>query len=151
RWGLTPHVSSEIIWISPIVDVALFLLAALVIAIFSGFRPAEKAMATMVFVVVLISIYNWTRLTERLSYVACVLLSLGAATFLTRVFRKNPGRYIRFLSRNVHLAAIVWLVSFAGIQGGKRLIENRKLAALTPASPTAPNVLIILVDTLRAD
>ena len=58
RWGLTPHVSSEIIWISPMVDVALFVAAAIVIAILSGLRPREKALSTLVFFVVLISIYR---------------------------------------------------------------------------------------------
>ena len=151
RWGITPHVTASIVWISPIVDVALFLIFAFVVATFSGFRPAKGGASTLVFILVLISIYNWARLMERLTYGACVLLSLGAATFFARIFRKDPDRYVRFFSRTAALIGIIWLLSLIGIGGGKRLIESRELATLTSAPAGAPNVLIILVDTLRAD
>ena len=44
-----------------------------------------------------------------------------------------------------------WLLAFAGIQGGQRLRERNAVAELPPAEPGAPNVLVIVLDTLRAD
>jgi uncharacterized membrane protein (DUF373 family) len=151
RWGLVPHVTIKIIWISPTVDVALFLSAALIIAIFAGLRPTERAMTAIVFVAVLISIYNWARLTERLAYGACVLLSLGTATFLSRLFRKQPHQYMLFFERTFRWVLAAWLLSFVAIEGTERLIESREMAALPAPLSDAPNVLVILVDTLRAD
>ena len=42
-------------------------------------------------------------------------------------------------------------LTLAGIQGGQWLHERNAVAQLPPASPGIPNVLVIVVDTLRAD
>ena len=44
-----------------------------------------------------------------------------------------------------------WVLAFAGIQGGKWLQERNAVAHLPTAAAGAPNVLVIVVDTLRAD
>ena len=44
-----------------------------------------------------------------------------------------------------------WILAFAGIQGGKRLQERNAVAHLPAAAAGAPNVLVIVMDTLRAD
>ncbi len=49
-----------------------------------------------------------------------------------------------------------WLLAafalvFIGVEGGNRLRESRALSALPAAASGSPNVLVIVVDTLRAD
>jgi len=49
------------------------------------------------------------------------------------------------------MVAAAGVLAVIGIQGNRRLQENRAIAALPSAAANAPNVLVIVVDTLRAD
>lgn len=149
RWGPMIHVSREILWISPVVDLCFFLLiAALLWMISLLFRrfPLEQA---VVFIFSFLAVYDWLTVTGRLYRVACVLLALGAAVAFRRWFVKHQHR--RVWIRAAPVAVLLWAVTFAGIQGQKSWHEHRELVALPPAVPNSANVIVVVIDTLRAD
>jgi len=84
RWGPMMHVSPEIIWISPIVDVIFFLLAALICWAIARLVPRVPAMRVLIFVLTFLTVYDWLTLTSRLYHRACLLLALGVAVAFTR-------------------------------------------------------------------
>jgi arylsulfatase A-like enzyme len=145
------HVSKEILWISPIVDVIFFAIIALLVLLASRVSSRVNALRTLVFVLTSLAIYDFLTLTSRLLHLACVLLSLGTAVAFTRWFSQNEAHAVRIWKRSLPALLAVWLLIFAVIQGGKWLHERRDVARLPTAAPNAPNVLVIVVDTLRAD
>jgi len=151
RWGPMIHVSGEIIWISPIVDVILFLSLALICSAVARFAPRLPAVRVLVFVLTFSSVYDWLTLTGRLYHRACLLLALGVAVAFARWCGRREKTFLQFWKRTTPWVLAAWILAFAGIQGGKRLQEWNMVAHLPAAAPGEPNVLVIVMDTLRAD
>jgi arylsulfatase A-like enzyme len=151
RWGPMIHVSREIIWISPIVDVVFFFLLALICSALARFAPRLPSFRALVLLLTFLSVYDWLTLTGRLDHRACLLLALGVAVAFARWCAKREIGFLQFWTRATPWLIAAWLLAFAGIQGGRWLHERDIVAKLPPAQPGAPNVLVIVVDTLRAD
>lgn len=151
RWGAMLHVSGPIIWIAAVVDVALFGLIAMVLAgIARGIRRFS-AIRVLAFVLSTFMVYDWLTVTARLYRLSCLLLALGVATAFTRWMSQREVRALRFWRRTVPGLAGIVILGAVGIEGGAWWSEQRALAELPAAQPGTPNVLVIVVDTLRAD
>jgi arylsulfatase A-like enzyme len=151
RWGPMMHVSWEIIWISPVLDAILFLLLALVCVVVYRVAPRLPVTRALVFLMTFLSVYDWITLTSRLYQRACLLLALGVAVAFTRWCGKREVTFLQFWKRTTPWMVAAWVLAFAGIQGGNWLEERNAVANLPTAPPGTPNVLVIVVDTLRAD
>ena len=149
--GKIMHASKEILWVSPIVDLILFLLVALAVWLASRFFKRLPAVRVLVFLLAFLAAYDWLSLTGRLYPRACLLLSLGVAATFIRWLRTREVKAVRFWTRSWAYLVAVLLILFAGIQGGKRLHEGSVKNSLPAAPPGSPNVLVVVVDTLRAD
>jgi arylsulfatase A-like enzyme len=151
RWGPTIHVSKDILWISPAVDLLFFLSLALFLGLIAQFQPRLPAMRIAIFLFTFLAAYDWLTLTERLHHRACQLLALGVAVALDRWLRKHGARATHFWRRTTPWLIAAMVLVFAGIQTGRWLRERNSVANLPPAAADAPNILVIVVDTLRAD
>ncbi|MGC2185898.1 MAG: sulfatase [Terriglobales bacterium] len=151
RWGPMIHVSGEILWISPIVDVILFLSLALIGSAVARFSSRFPAVRVLVFLLTFFSLYDWLTLTGRLYHRACLLLALGVAAAFARWCGQREKAFLKFGKRATPWILALWIFVFTGMQGGKRLQERNAVAHLPAAAPDAPNVLVIVEDTLRAD
>jgi arylsulfatase A-like enzyme len=151
RWGPMIHVSREIIWISPIVDAVLFLSLTQICNVVARLVPRLPAIRVLAFLLTFFSLYDWLTLTGRLYHRACILLALGVAVAVARWCGKRESTFLQFWKRTSPWIVAAWILAFAEIQGGKWLHERNVVAHLPPAMPGAPNVLVIVVDTLRAD
>ena len=78
-------------------------------------------------------------------------LAFGVAVAFTRWCGKRENSLLQFWKRTAPWLVAACILAFAGIQGGKWLKERNAVAQLPAAAPGAPNVLVIVVDTLRAD
>ena len=151
RWGPMMHVSPEIIWTSPIVDIIIFLIVALICYIAARVAPGLPAMQALVFLLTFLTIYDWLTVTSRLYHRACLLLAFGVAVAFTRWCGKKENSLLQFWRKATPLIVTAWVIVFAAIQGGSWLREQSAAAKLPTAPANAPNVLVIVVDTLRAD
>ena len=151
RWGPMMHVSEEIIWISPLVDLCFFLVLAVLIGLLAKVVVRIPAARVLVFLLTFLCVYDWLTLTNRLLHRACLLLAVGVAFAFSRWFGQHQDAALRFWKRTLPWVIAVLAVALIGIQGGKWLLEQNAVAALPAAAPGAPNVLVIVVDTLRAD
>ena len=149
------HVSKEIFWISPVVDAIFFLAVALICALVMGFvvrfAPRLSMVKVTVFLLSFLSVYDWLTLTNRLFHRACLLLALGAGVAFARWCGSREAAFLQFCRRVAPWMGALWVLTFAGIQGGQWLHEQRAIARLPQSVPGSPNVLVIIVDTLRAD
>ena len=107
-------------------------------------------MRVTVFLLTFLSVYDWLTLTSRLFHRACLLLALGAAVAFARWCGKREAPFCN--SGKVY--------SLDGCGVGTRIRRNSgwPVAAGTKCGrpvpqpqSNAPNVLVIVVDTLRAD
>jgi arylsulfatase A-like enzyme len=151
RWGPAIHVSHDILWISPLVDLLLALSLALLIAPVSWVKPQIPWTRVAAFLFTSLALYDWLTLTERLQHRSCQLLALGVAVALDRWLSKHETRAAQFWKRTAPWLFAAILLAFTGVRSAKWILERHAMASLPPAAPNAPNVLVIVVDTLRAD
>lgn len=151
RWGPTIHVSKQIIWISPVVDLAFFVLIALLVFCLSSVWRRLPCLRILLFILLFLSVYDWTLLTDRLYPPACLVLALGVAVAGTRWVKRNELPLLRFWKKTLPYLCVLWLAIFGGMKLTRSWIERRAIATLPPAAATSPNILLIVIDTLRAD
>jgi len=151
QWARVLHVSKEILWISPLVDLLFFLLIACGVALAARVLPRIPALQVLVCVLAFLTAYDWLLVTGRLYKRACLLLALGIAVAFVRWLTKHEATTVRFWRRSVPVLLGIFLVLLICIEGSKRLHESYATSHLPAAAPGSPNILLIVIDTLRAD
>lgn len=151
NWGRMVHVSGEILWISPLVDLFIFTSVALACFFLSEIWTRIRALRSMVFLFVGLAVYDWVTLTNRLWHISCLLIAVGAAVAFDRWFADHEDAAMHFWKRTFPWIPALLLLVFLVVEGGTRLREHYAVANLPPAAPGWPNVIILVIDDLRAD
>ncbi len=141
--------SREVVWMTPLGYAVGFGLLGLLLALVSRRRGLRPTTAVGIFVflacVSLLLLYN-----GRLHPIAQLALAAGVTVQAVRL----TGRRGASLARAARRWAGALAVLIAGIAlvslGGGWLRERRALATLPAARPGAPNVLLIILDTVRS-
>jgi arylsulfatase A-like enzyme len=150
-WGAMLHVSAPILWVAPLVDSAFFVGLALLIGLISKVIPRLPAFPVLGFLLSFFAAYGWLTLTGRLYHRSCLLLALGIASVVTRWAVRNEAKLIRFWARTLLVLIVVVLGVFAVIHWGSKWKEHAATKDLPVAAAGSPNVLVVVIDTLRAD
>jgi arylsulfatase A-like enzyme len=140
----------EILWIAPILNLLLFLTLGLVLVplgrLFSKLRSDLLAYATFGW----LAGYGALAVSGRLHQITCIILGLALAVLLCRHSRSRREVSNILLMRILgFLVVSVVLIVLTGIYS-ERTAESSEPRTL-PRSTDAPNVLLITLDTLRAD
>jgi len=152
RWLIEPIVFTghHTIWTAPVFNAVLF--AGLALAGWTAGRVVPwlgsrgVAVFGFGFLGVLGVLYNFPALHRG----AALLLSIGVGAQLARLVDTRAEVSARLVRRT-----LPWLAGFTLLLGGALVgrdvwRERRALASLPPARPGAPNVLLIVLDTVRA-
>ena len=151
RWGATIHVSEPILWISILVDVLIFLIVGVMAW---GIGPLFRRVAVLrafLSVLVFLAIYDWLTVTGRLKVASCVLLAIGMAAAANRWIKSHEGEVRRLCHIAAPSALAAGFCVFGIVGGAQWWTERAALQKLPSASTESPNVVVVLVDTLRAD
>jgi arylsulfatase A-like enzyme len=151
QWARVMHVSKEILWISPVVDLCFFLLIGICVAFLSRIVPRLPAIRALVSILVFLTAYDWLMLTGHFYRRAALIFALGAAVAFDRWFRKHEVITVRVWKRSLLWTLAYLGLTIAGIEGGKWVHERYVTSNLPAAAPGSPNVLVVVIDTLRAD
>lgn len=149
--GEFTYVHDDVFWMSPAAHLVLFTAVGLPLGWIV--RRIGRPVAGM-FAVVLLAMAGGLcalLLFPQVHLAAQLLLSLGAATQLAHWCDRRPV-HARFAVRRVALMLIGLTVLVAAGQIGHRwYAEHTSLAALPAPAEQSPNVLLIVLDTVRAD
>ena len=152
RWHHSP-VWHDLMRAAVVTDVVLFLGLGVLIIV-SNRRPFFKrnllTRATIAFAFLALY-YSWAGLLPHLVIGMASLSSLAAGLLIGCAFYFYDERAVRFLKRSIFVLLIfaVWYVVVFPLQ--ERREEQRQIAQLTPPTSGTHNVVVILIDTLRAD
>jgi len=144
-------VTAPIIWISALVDLGLFVLLALCGMLVQKLLPKLEVPRLLVPLFLFVACLDWLALSGRLSPIAVLSLAAGIAVTFNRWFQKHVPDILGFLHSTLPVVVAIAVVAFLGIQGTAWLRERTATAKLPPATPGSPNVLVVVIDTLRAD
>ncbi len=153
---LTPNnvrtgVTAQIIWISAVVNLGIFLSAAIFGVLLQKLFPRLEVPKLLVPLFVFAACADWFALTGRLGPIAILALAGGVAVTFNRWFQKNVLGTLNRLQRTLPVLVVVACLAFVAIQGWVRLRERAAVSELPAAMPGSPNVLVVVIDTLRAD
>ena len=142
-------VGSDVWWTVPVVDVFLFLLlaAGLVAAMVIWRRAPWWLIGLWVFAFLAMVGMLYSVPLHR---VAVLLVAAGVATQAVRAAGRKPAQFRRMVLRTAPLLLLAVVVAGAVVRGKQLVREKRALAALPTAPPSTPNVLLIVLDTVRA-
>ena len=152
NWKMTQlRVAPEILWISPLFDLLLFSVLALVLCLAGSLVPAAKIARAVGFVFALQTAYDWLALSGRLLLIAVVMLAIGLATVCARGFATQVQPNLRRVRRSLPWLAATAVILLLYVEGSQWMTERSALAGLAQSAAGAPNVLILVMDTVRAD
>jgi len=152
NWNMAQTaVSAEILWIAPVFSLLLFGAAGLLLAVAGRLISSPWVHWGGVFLLALLMFFDWLALSGRIRHSAALMLALGLATVFVRWFRKHEEAALMFFRRALPWALALTFLLLAGVQGNIWWRERNALDGLPSAAPGAPNVLLIVIDTQRAD
>lgn len=138
----------RVFWMVPLADVLVFLIPIAFLALlarrWSGPRTLFATTAVFATLTVLSLLFNFTWL----HWGAAILLSAGAGIQLARFATPRADALHAVVRRS--LPVMVLIIALAGLAStGWRELKQRRLLASVPAPPGSPNVLLIILDTVR--
>lgn len=177
NWWVHPDMplTREFIWMTPLADILLFSFVGLLLILLARRWPQLAALRSTVFVFGFLGSLSILITFTQLHVIAHVLLALGIAVQAATLVSKFPTPFLTLLRLTTGWTRIIRLpgqqpqsatlpggLSFfigvgvllavvaVGMHLQERRSEQQALAALPPASANAPNVLLLVLDTVRA-
>ncbi len=150
----TRYVSADILWVAPTVYAVAFTVLAVLIVLAARISPRLQTPWLRFFPFAVLVLAAWLEtagLASRVNVFALGALALGLATVATRGFASREQEVMRAWRRTLPLMAVATVLLFVIVRGGGRLREQRALQALSADAVGKPNVLLIVLDALRAD
>ena len=144
-------VTAEIVWISALVNLGLFLALAILGMLLQRFLPKVEIPRLLVPLFVFVACADWLALTGRLGPIAVLTLAAGISVTFNRWFQKHVPDTLSRLRRTLPVLVTIAVLAFLAVEGTAWLRERVATSKLPPAAPGAPNILVVVMDTVRAD
>lgn len=143
----------ETLWIAPLVDLILFTLAGAVFALAGWLLPRLPVRKVAWFAFIFLAVFDWVFIVlfGKISLFAILILAAGIGFQVFSSITKRETSASSRLQQALPWLAGVTIALFVAVQGGGWLNERTKTSRLPSAASDAPNVIVIVVDTLRAD
>lgn len=142
--------NAHILWIEPMVDVVLFFLLALGLLALQGPLRRWNLQWIGLGLFSFVAFLGLILLPARVHRSAAIVLALGLTVVLLRWARPRQDAVFAFLRGSLAYGIGLWLLLAAGLALSDFAGENLAARRLPP-SPSQTNILLIVLDTLRAD
>jgi arylsulfatase A-like enzyme len=143
--------STSVFWMGPVAQLALFTLLAGPLAVLAWRTPRLSVFTAAVTLFSFVAFLNWLMLLAGLHLVAQILVALGLALQAGHIAQAHAETILRLVRRTVPCLVAGVMGLALSVEGIPRFKELQAVRALGPAPRTAPNVLLVVLDTVRAD
>jgi len=151
--GLLRGVSKHLAWMAPVGEAFFFCVLGLALLLMKRLWPRIISLHTIVFVYAILGVYGALspiRVIFRTEIYARWILFAGLAVVVVRLAVVFADGFDVFVRRTAPWLVGCVLVLVVGTFGVLGLAEHRALSALPAGSAGRPNVLLIVLDTVRA-
>ena len=156
RGAIDPHVSQNLIrtnrhfaWMIPVSHVLIFSVVGLSVALLARFRPGLARWSALRLSIVM-SLWTLLLNVEGLYAIGGMFLACGLASMIGPWLERRAVGFGRIVRLSLPVMAVS-LVALTGLTYERvATAEDRALSLCPPAKPGAPNVLLIVLDTVRA-
>lgn len=140
----------DYVWMTPLGNVLLFGTAAIPFAILGAATSRVSTARITGFVFGTLAVLTLILLVPGLHYLAALAVAIGLGTRVASWLVRDPSQRPRALGVLASGVAVAILVVGAWREMSTRRQESRQVAALPAVPSDAPNVLVIILDTVRA-
>ena len=146
-------VPRAILYVSPLVDVVLFVVIAFLTLGICRLARLAAPDPPMLFIILFLLVFDWLSiaLDRVLDPLVIVILSAGASAALARGLGSRKPKLVIASRRALPALAIAVALVAGGVHVRRLLVQRANVAELPEARRGAPNVLLIVMDTVRAD
>jgi arylsulfatase A-like enzyme len=145
--------SLEIVWISAAFDFLLFVLFGLIIGLLARLFTRLPVFSVGIYGLTCLLIFDGLVILIHpyVRFIGVIFLTAGLALWPARWLIQNQERLLIFCRRILPVVVGISALAFVLIQGGYWLREEIAVSRLPEAKPGSPNVVVIVIDTLRVD
>ena len=141
--------SRHFIWLVPLTDLLIFLLVGLVGSLVVILRPSGGRWAVARTLVRLTLLPMLLAAFPQVYGLAWLLVALGLSARLVPVLERHGAAFRRVVLYSSPILALTLAALAAAALGGRRVKQRREQGR--PIPPDAPNILLIVMDTVAAD
>jgi len=143
--------SVKLIWVTPVIYLLGFCVSGALLVLIGRWAPRVDLARWAIFGFSALCFLDLSVVSGWIASLGALTLALGVATLLTRRIRSHEEASHRFFRRTLPWLLAATLLAFLGVEGGLRWEEWKATSGLARLPDGTPNVLVIVVDTLRAD
>ncbi len=141
----------DALWLVPLLDAPLFAALGLGTVLVVRRFGLERGWRAAFFVLAFLAVFEpLLVLKDRIHPLALTVLATGVALTITRFLMANLDRARRWTRVSALALLAACAMGAIGWNAGLRWTESRRLSALPPAPPDAPNVILVVLDAVRA-
>jgi len=142
----------DILWFAPLAYGTLFAAIGLAFGLVGALARSARVESALVFLLVGGGAFLAATLPGRgIADWGAAIFALGVGAAALRIHGAHRERAWRLVRRTLPWLAGVVIVAGVAVRGGRALSERSALSGLADAPAGAPNVLLIVIDTQRAD
>jgi arylsulfatase A-like enzyme len=140
----------DAIWMAPLINLVWLGVPALVLAAAARRWPRAGSPRVQFLVLGTLALFNVVLIYQRVHAWAAFLLALGLSVRLTPSISEFCAAHPRRVSRLIRWTAVAGLVVPLLVAGGRWARERWQLANLPDFRANAPNVILLVLDTVRS-
>lgn len=145
-------VGPQVVWMAPLSYLLFFVAGGLVLQAAAWRWPKLVPLHAVVFLFSFASAFSFLFLWHpRVHKVAIMVLALGVAVQAWRLSARRGEWVERLMKRTAVWMVVAVAMLGAGVHGWGAVVERRAEASIGPARAGSPNVLLIVMDTVRAE
>lgn len=143
----------ETLWIAPLVDLVFFFLTGVLLVLAGWLFPQNLIKKIVWFTYIFLTVFDWVSiiLFGRISVEAIFILSAGISSQAYNAISKHINSVSLKIIRTLPWLTGLTIGLIIVIQGGGWLNEKIQTSQLPDKKTKAPNIIVIVVDTMRAD
>jgi len=145
------YLGRDVIWMAPLANAIVFLLPGLLLALAAYLFPGRLVHFCGTFLPAFLAVSSLLFLTYQLHPVAAIPLALGLAYQTARWARNRSSAFNSLVHRSFGWLVMLLLALIAAAQGFRFVGERSALADLPVSPAKSPNILLIVLDTVRAE
>ncbi len=147
-------VTPDVLWVAPVLNLACnFLLCLVLLPVLTLLEKkfGVRAWRGVYGFFLTLGIYLAITTPQMIHPLGALAMSLGLAVVLCRQLKGREERMTVRLRRWVWCVPAIVLLVWLGVRAQDRIMESARSGALPGVDPKAPNVLILVMDTVRSD
>ncbi len=139
----------RVVWMAAVADLLLFTVIGLLLLLLSCRWPKLRSVRAAVSLFTFLALSSWLLIFPQIKWYASLILAAGVAAQAGRVAAaRTGGRSLAVPIKLLPLAALMLLV--VALEGGRWWQQHQAMTSLPAPQTAAPNVLLIVLDTVRA-